>query len=115
MTGDLVRLKLGDQVVADGRLTDAEELGIDASILAGEAEPVAVGVGDEVRSGSFAAEVPAPTWWRRSVGGRPSTVYCCLWWWTCSISAASRPGSAAPLGPSATAKDQRAEDVDRGS
>ncbi|MGZ6670717.1 MAG: HAD-IC family P-type ATPase [Solirubrobacteraceae bacterium] len=56
VTDDLVRLKPGDQVVADGRLTDAEGLGIDASVLTGESEAVAVGVGDEVRSGSFAVE-----------------------------------------------------------
>ena len=56
VVGDLVRLKAGDQVVADGRLTEAESLGIDASILTGESEPDAVGVGDEVRSGSFAVE-----------------------------------------------------------
>jgi magnesium-transporting ATPase (P-type) len=54
--GDLVRLKAGDQVVADGRLTEAESLGIDASILTGEPEPVAAGGGDEIRSGSFAVE-----------------------------------------------------------
>ena len=56
VTGDLVRLKPGDQVVADGRLTEAEGLGIDASVLTGEAEAVAVEAGDEVRSGSFAVE-----------------------------------------------------------
>ncbi len=56
VTGDLVRLKPGDQVVADGRLSEAEGLGIDASVLTGEPEPVAVDVGDAVRSGSFAVE-----------------------------------------------------------
>ncbi len=56
LTGDLVRLKAGDQVVADGRLSEAEALGIDASILTGESEAVAVEAGDEVRSGSFAVE-----------------------------------------------------------
>jgi P-type E1-E2 ATPase len=54
--GDFVRLNAGDQVVADGRLVEAEGLGIDASILTGESEAVAVEVGDEVRSGSFAVE-----------------------------------------------------------
>ncbi|HEX6457293.1 MAG TPA: HAD-IC family P-type ATPase [Thermoleophilaceae bacterium] len=56
VTGDLVRLKAGDQVVADGKVEEAEALGIDASILTGESEPVAVEAGDEVRSGSFAVE-----------------------------------------------------------
>jgi cation-transporting P-type ATPase E len=56
VTGDLVRVKAGDQVVADGRLLEAEGLGIDASILTGESEAVPVEAGDEVRSGSFAVE-----------------------------------------------------------
>ena len=56
VVGDLVRLKAGDQVVADGRLSSAEELAIDSSILTGESEAVAVDAGDEVRSGSFAVE-----------------------------------------------------------
>jgi P-type E1-E2 ATPase len=56
VVGDFVRLKPGDQVVADGRLAEADGLGIDASILTGEPEPVAVQAGDEVRSGSFAVE-----------------------------------------------------------
>ncbi|HWK29519.1 MAG TPA: HAD-IC family P-type ATPase [Solirubrobacter sp.] len=54
--GDLVRLKAGDQIVADGQLVEAEALGVDASILTGESEPVAAGAGDEVRSGAFAVE-----------------------------------------------------------
>ena len=56
VTGDLVRLKPGDQVVADGRLSEADGLAIDASVLTGEPEAVAVEVGEEVRSGSFAVE-----------------------------------------------------------
>ena len=56
VAGDLVRLKAGDQVVADGRLGEATALSIDASILTGESEPVSVEAGDEVRSGSFAVE-----------------------------------------------------------
>ena len=38
--GDLVLVDAGDQVVADGRLARAEALGVDESILTGEAEPV---------------------------------------------------------------------------
>ena len=56
VTGDLVRLKAGDQVVADGRLSEAEGLNVDASVLTGESEAVAMEAGDEVRSGSFAVE-----------------------------------------------------------
>lgn len=56
VVGDLVRLKAGDQVVADGRLVDAEGLGIDASVLTGESEAAAMETGDAVRSGSFAVE-----------------------------------------------------------
>jgi P-type E1-E2 ATPase len=53
---DLVLLRAGDQVVADGRLAAASRLRLDESILTGEAEPVGHGSGDEVRSGSFAVE-----------------------------------------------------------
>jgi P-type E1-E2 ATPase len=54
--GDLVRVGAGDQVVADGHLVDATGLTVDESILTGEAEPVVRDAGDEIRSGSFAAE-----------------------------------------------------------
>ena len=54
--GDLVLVGAGDQVVADGRLVRSDVLGVDESILTGEAEPVDRGVGDEVRAGSFAVE-----------------------------------------------------------
>jgi cation-transporting ATPase E len=56
VTGDLVQLQAGDQVVADGRLEEASALTVDESILTGEAEPVGRRTGDEVRSGSFAVE-----------------------------------------------------------
>lgn len=54
--GDLVRLKAGDQVVADGPLVDAHALAVDESILTGESRAVVRGVGERVRSGSFAVE-----------------------------------------------------------
>ncbi|HUO71143.1 MAG TPA: hypothetical protein VMU39_10225 [Solirubrobacteraceae bacterium] len=56
MKGNLVRLKAGDTVVADGRLADAQDLSIDASVLTGETDPVALHAGDELRSGSIAVE-----------------------------------------------------------
>ncbi len=54
--GDLVLLEPGDQVVGDGRLQRSEGLALDESILTGESDPVPRAVGEEVRSGSFAAE-----------------------------------------------------------
>jgi cation-transporting ATPase E len=50
--GDLIHLKLGDQVVADGHVADriAE---VDESLLTGESDSVRRGPGDELRSGSF--------------------------------------------------------------
>src|SRR4051794_18333390 len=53
---DLIRVRAGDQVVADGTLAQAIGLRIDESILTGEAEPTARGEGEDVRSGSFAVE-----------------------------------------------------------
>jgi cation-transporting ATPase E len=54
--GDLVRVAAGDQVVADGRVVESVGLDVDESILTGESRPVPRAIGDEVRSGSFAAE-----------------------------------------------------------
>jgi cation-transporting P-type ATPase E len=56
VVGDLLRLAPGDQIVADGHLTEAESLRLDEAILTGEAEPVPREAGDEVRSGAFAVE-----------------------------------------------------------
>jgi cation-transporting ATPase E len=54
--GDLVRVKAGDQLVADGTLEDAAGLALDESILTGESRPAARGPGEDVRSGSFVVE-----------------------------------------------------------
>ena len=50
---DLVSLRSGDQVVADGVLAASTGLEIDESLLTGESEPVVKVVGDPVLSGSF--------------------------------------------------------------
>lgn len=50
--GDLVHLKQGDQVVADGHIV-ARNAEIDESLLTGESDSVRRGPGDELRSGSF--------------------------------------------------------------
>jgi P-type E1-E2 ATPase len=56
VAGDLVQLAPGDQLLADGRLEQADALRLDESVLTGESEPVAHHIGDEIHSGSFAVE-----------------------------------------------------------
>jgi cation-transporting P-type ATPase E len=55
VTGDLVDLRSGDQLVADGTLVDSSGLQVDESLLTGESEPVAKSPGDRLLSGSFVA------------------------------------------------------------
>src|SRR5882757_10549270 len=50
---DLLELRSGDQVPADGLVTEANGLEVDESLLTGESDPIAKGPGDEVRSGSI--------------------------------------------------------------
>jgi cation-transporting ATPase E len=53
VTGDLVELRTGDQLVADGLVRSGDGLEVDESLLTGESEPVDKHAGDVVRSGSF--------------------------------------------------------------
>jgi cation-transporting ATPase E len=53
---DLVVVRAGGQVVADGRVVAADGLALDESNLTGESEPVLRVPGDPVLSGSFATE-----------------------------------------------------------
>jgi cation-transporting ATPase E len=50
---ELLELRTGDQVGADGRVTESAGLEVDESLLTGESDPVTKMVGSEVRSGSF--------------------------------------------------------------
>ncbi len=52
-TGDVLWLAAGDQVVADGRLEAANGLEVDESLVTGEADPRACGVGETLLAGSF--------------------------------------------------------------
>ena len=52
VTDDVVRLAAGDQVPVDGEVVDSDGLEVDESALTGEADAIAKGPGDEVRSGS---------------------------------------------------------------
>ncbi len=49
---DVVELRTGQQVVADGEVLDVDNLEIDESLLTGEADSIAKDPGDEVLSGS---------------------------------------------------------------
>mgnify|MGYP002364284863 CR=1 FL=1 len=49
---DLVELRIGDQVCADGALVAVDGLEVDESNLTGESDPVPKAVGHEVRSGT---------------------------------------------------------------
>jgi cation-transporting ATPase E len=50
---DLIGLRAGDQVPADGLVRDSRGLSVDESLLTGESEPVAKQAGDPVWSGSI--------------------------------------------------------------
>ena len=52
---DLVDLRAGDQLVADGVVRDSTGLEADESLLTGESEPVDKQAGDQLLSGSFVA------------------------------------------------------------
>jgi cation-transporting ATPase E len=56
VTGDLLRVEAGDQVVADGTLVATDSLALDESVLTGESDAVSKAAGEEVQSGSFAVE-----------------------------------------------------------
>lgn len=51
--GDLLLLRPGDQVQADGHIVESRGLGMDESLLTGESEIVAKRAGDFVASGAF--------------------------------------------------------------
>jgi cation-transporting ATPase E len=53
VTGDLVDLRAGDQLVADGVVRASASLQADESLLTGESEPVDKRAGDRLLSGSF--------------------------------------------------------------
>jgi cation-transporting ATPase E len=53
VAGDLVDVRSGDQLVADGIVRASTGLQADESLLTGESEPVGKGAGDRLLSGSF--------------------------------------------------------------
>src|SRR5438552_2721069 len=55
VAGDMVDLRAGDQLVADGVVRASTSLEADESLLTGESEPVDKRAGDRLLSGSFVA------------------------------------------------------------
>jgi cation-transporting P-type ATPase E len=55
VVGDLIDLRAGDQLVADGMVRESESLQADESLLTGEQDPVGKQAGDQLLSGSFVA------------------------------------------------------------
>ena len=68
---DLVELRTGDQVVADGVVRSTEGLEIDESLLTGESDPIPKVAGAQVLSGSIVVAGPAAS--RRPPSGRRPT------------------------------------------
>jgi len=52
--GDVIRVEPGDQLVADGEVTDSRGLTLDESLLTGESDGIGKHRGDRLLSGSFA-------------------------------------------------------------
>jgi cation-transporting P-type ATPase E len=53
VSGDVLRIRPGDQIVVDGPLLDGERVEADESLLTGESEPVVKRPGEDLRSGSL--------------------------------------------------------------
>jgi cation-transporting P-type ATPase E len=53
VTGDILIVETGDQIVADGTLQSEQEIQVDESLLTGESDPVKKRTGDLLYSGSF--------------------------------------------------------------
>ncbi len=56
VVGDLVRVRAGEQVIADGEIRAGEEVAVDEANLTGESEPVLRAAGEPLWSGSFVVE-----------------------------------------------------------
>lgn len=67
---DLVQLKIGDQVPADGTVTESDSAEVDESLLTGEADPVSKHPSDTVLSGSIV--VSGSFWYKVTAVGEKS-------------------------------------------
>lgn len=75
--GDLLILRAGDQVMADGPIVGAGQVEVDESLLTGESDPISKRPGERLSSGSFC--LSGTTWYRaeqlgvESVAGQLTT------------------------------------------
>lgn len=67
---DILELRPGDQIVADGEVVQARGLQVDESLLTGESDPVDKDPGHEVMSGSFVSA--GAGWYRATAIGADS-------------------------------------------
>jgi cation-transporting P-type ATPase E len=70
--GDVLRLRAGDQVFADGVVVGDGAFEMDESLLTGESDPVAKKAGDAVSSGSYC--ISGSGWYRAERVGAENTV-----------------------------------------
>src|SRR5215213_5813849 len=70
--GDVVRLRAGDQVFADGTFVGDSAIEMDESLLTGESDPVSKHSGDPVSSGSFC--ISGSGWYLAERVGAANTV-----------------------------------------
>ncbi|MGD9704121.1 MAG: cation-translocating P-type ATPase [Acidimicrobiia bacterium] len=56
VVGDVLVLESGDRIPADATVIAANGFRVDTSLLTGESEPVALGIGDEVNAATFVVE-----------------------------------------------------------
>src|SRR5215207_8725271 len=70
--GDVVRIRAGDQVFADGTVIGDSALEMDESLLTGESDPVSKQPGDPVSSGSFC--ISGSGWYQAERVGAANTV-----------------------------------------
>ena len=74
VSGDVIELGPGDQVVVDGLTVEESGLEIDESLLTGEADPVLKSVGETVTAtalalGAFGAAIIEALWWLQGAAG----------------------------------------------
>jgi cation-transporting P-type ATPase E len=70
--GDVLRIRAGDQVFADGTVVGDSELEMDESLLTGESDAVSKHPGDPVSSGSFC--ISGSGWYQAERVGAANTV-----------------------------------------